>query len=348
MRIFFSCILFFTMTQFTNSALSQDYALIENSLTYYLTVKGEKPEKFNVYDRMKEHEVPGVSIAIVNHGKLAWAKSWGFKNASKKNLVTNETLFQAASLSKPLSAIAALRLVEEGLLSLDAPINNYLKRWKISENELTIETPVTLRMLLTHTGGLTVTGFSGYKQTDKIPTTVHLLNGETPANTEAIFVDIKPNTEWRYSGGGYTVAQLAMEDVTGLKYPEIMKKYVLEPFKMNHSSHEIIHSEKIQNQLAFAHDANGKLLEGKYNLYPEMAAASLWTTPTDLAKVVIHTNNIYHQIDEPLLNANSAKELLQIHKGDWGIGYDVTDHENGIKSFSHTGSNEGYKLIFLD
>ncbi|MBT5766331.1 MAG: beta-lactamase family protein, partial [Kordiimonadaceae bacterium] len=109
------------------------------------------------------------------------------------------------------------------LLSLDAPINNYLKRWKISENELTIETPVTLRMLLTHTGGLTVTGFSGYKQTDKIPTTVQILNGETPANTEAVFVDIKPNTEWRYSGGGYTVAQLAMEDVTGLKYPEIIK-----------------------------------------------------------------------------------------------------------------------------
>jgi len=96
-------------------------------------------------------------------------------------------------------------------------------------------------MLLTHTGGLTVTGFSGYKQTDKIPTTVQILNGETPANTEAVFVDIKPNTEWRYSGGGYTVEQLSMEDVTGLKYPEIMKKYVLEPFKMNHSSYEIIH-----------------------------------------------------------------------------------------------------------
>lgn len=339
------------LTQAPLFASAQDYNDIENSLTYYLAIEGEIPERYNILDRLKKHNIPAVSVAIILNNEITWAKSWGIKDVSTDEPVNTETLFQAASVSKPLSAIAAMRLVEEGLLSLDDPINNYLKRWKIPENDFTKITPVTLRMILTHTAGLSITGFPGYKHNQELPSITNILNGVSPANTNAVIVDQEPDTEWRYSGGGYTIAQLAMEDVTGLSYPEIMKKYVLDPFGMENSTYEINLTNNVIKKIAYAHDSNGDVFgsnkDGKYHLYPEMAAASLWTNPTDLAKAAIHTNYIYAQSSNSILNKTSSKELFKIHKGDWGIGYDINHYNNGAISFSHTGSNEGYKANFI-
>ncbi|MCC3859787.1 serine hydrolase domain-containing protein [Pseudemcibacter aquimaris] len=350
MRIILLIQFIFLFTHISITSYAQNYDQIENSLTYYLGVKGETAEKFNITERMNYHDVPGVTVAIVENDEIAWVKSYGVKSTANGEAVTKDTVFQSASISKPLSAIAALRLVEEGLLSLDEPINNYLKRWKISENELTKEKPVTLRMILTHTAGLTISGFPGYGHNVELPTLVQIVSGKDPANTDEVFVENLPGSKWNYSGGGYTIAQMAMEDVTGLKFPEIMQKYVIEPFGMEHSSYEInLSDEKLQN-IAFAHDYKGQPINDNpiesYHLYPEMAAASLWTNPTDLAKALKQVNKIYHQKDGSILSKEMATELFKIHQNNWGIGFRVFQHDNNIMEFGHTGSNEGYKANF--
>lgn len=355
MRFLILLILFLPIS---SVSIAQDYSKIENSLTQYISIKGQKSEKFNILDRMEKHNVPGVSIAIVHGNKLAWFKTWGLKNTSTGAVVEAETLFQAASISKPMTAIAALRLVEEGLLTLDDPINNFLKRWKVPQNNFTKETPVTLRGLLTHTAGTSVSGFPGYKHNDNLPTVVQILNGEKPANTGAVIVDGEPNTRWRYSGGGYTIAQLAMEDVTGLEFPDIMRKYVLDPFGMENSTFEIRLSDEQLQKTASAHNRKGEALgtadnvdEGNFHLYPEMAAASLWTNPKDLAKAIIHTNNIYHQNMASILSDALAKEMFKIHAGNQGLGYQLEVSKGKVVGFGHDGSNQGFKAnltAFLD
>ena len=173
---------------------------IENSLLKAIQVKGQEPELMNIYDRMEFHKVPGVSIAIVKDGKLAWAKGYGIANTNTGKEVDVNTMFQAGSISKPLAALAALKLVEEGKINLDEDVNSYLKDWKVEENRFTETEKISIRGLLTHTAGMTVHGFPGYQQTDTFPTIVEVLNGE--GNTATIFPDTIPGSIWRYSGGG--------------------------------------------------------------------------------------------------------------------------------------------------
>lgn len=197
------------------------------------------------------------------------------------------TLFQAGSISKPVAALAALRLVEQGKLSLDEDVNAKLVSWKVPGNEFTKEQKVTLRRLLTHSAGLTVHGFPGYAAGAQVPTLVQVLNGEKPANTPAIRVDTVPGRLWRYSGGGYTIMQQLLIDVTQKSFPELMRQLVLEPAGMKHSTYEQPLPPARAGEAATAHDANGQPVKGQFHTYPEMAAAGLWTTPTDLALLAI-------------------------------------------------------------
>ena len=157
-------------------------ARVEGGISRAIQVRGQEPERFSIQERMTFYHVPGVSVAVLEGGRIAWTKGYGVKDVDTGEPVTPQTLFQAASISKPVAATAALRLVEEGLLDLDAPVNDYLKRWKIPDNEFTREHPVTLKHLLTHTGGLTVHGFPGYALTDEVPTTLEVLDGAGPAS----------------------------------------------------------------------------------------------------------------------------------------------------------------------
>lgn len=161
--------------------------------------------------------VPGVSIAVMHHGQLEWAKGYGIARPDGSP-VDAQTLFQAGSISKPLAAMAALRLVEQRKLSLDNDINASLVSWKLPTSDAAKGKPVTLREILTHTAGLTVHGFPGYAAGETVPSVAQVLDGEPPANTRAVRVDTEPGTIWRYSGGGLTIMQLAMTDVTGQKF----------------------------------------------------------------------------------------------------------------------------------
>ena len=204
---------------------------VEAGLLPAAYIKGTSPAAA-LAERMKFFKIPGVSVAVVNDGRVEWARGFGVRDAAGAEPVVPETLFQAGSISKPVAALAALRLVQEGKLALDEDVNAKLVSWKVPENEFTKEQKVTLRRLLTHNAGLTVHGFPGYTADATVPTVVQILNGEKPANTAAIRVDTVPGKIWRYSGGGYTVMQQLVADVAKRPFAEVAKRLVLDPAGM--------------------------------------------------------------------------------------------------------------------
>jgi len=168
-----------------------------------------------------------VSIALINDGRIEWARGYGTLEAAGKATVTPETLFQAASISKSLTAMVTLRLVEQGKLDLDSDVNKRLVSWKVPENEFTKEQKVTVRRLLAHTAGVTVPGFLGYEVGETLPTLRQILDGEKPANSAPIRVDMTPGGKFRYAGGGYVILQQLIMDVSGKSFPELMQKTLL-------------------------------------------------------------------------------------------------------------------------
>jgi CubicO group peptidase (beta-lactamase class C family) len=169
---------------------------------------------FDIEAVMAEHYIPGASVAVIDDGEIAWAESYGVLEVGKAAPVSAETRFQAASISKPLTALAVLGLVQEGRLALDEDIRGYQSSWRLPEND-GWQPRVTLRQLLSHSGGTTVTGFLGYPAGARVPTLRQVLDGEKPANSAPILVDTVPGLHFRYSGGGYTILQQLIEDVTG-------------------------------------------------------------------------------------------------------------------------------------
>jgi CubicO group peptidase (beta-lactamase class C family) len=241
----------------------------------------------NVRKLMEAYKIPGLSVTIINDFKIASARAFGVTEAGGTTPVSTRTLFQAGSISKPVAAVGALNLVEQRKLSLDDDVNRKLRSWKVPENEFTKEQKVTLRRILSHSAGLTVHGFPGYAVDQPLPTLTQILNGEKPANTPPVRVDFVPGTRWRYSGGAVLIEQQLMIDVTGKPFPQLMREIVFSKIGMNDSTYEQPLPRARAATAATGTYANGKAVAGRWHVYPEMAAAGLWTTPSDLAKLAI-------------------------------------------------------------
>ena len=302
------------------------------------------PPSLSLRERMAYHKVPGVSIAVIDDSKIQWAKGYGVRDAKEKNLVTTDTLFQAASVSKSVAAAAALHLVEKGRISLDEDINNKLASWKVPENGLTREEKVTLRRILRHKAGLSVHGFGGYKPGSPLPLLVQILNGEKPANNAPIRVVIEPGRKDQYSGGGFTVMQQLMIDLMQRPFPDIMEKTVLHPLGMTRSTYAQPLPEEFLSSASSGHLANGRPIRGKHNIHPEMAAAGLWTTPTDLGKFAIAVILAWAGESDIVLSKKMARLMLSDHGDNRGLGFRVSDSGKDFL-ISHSGSNAGFRCI---
>jgi CubicO group peptidase (beta-lactamase class C family) len=307
-------------------------------------VQGEVPPTQSLADRMAELKVPGVSIAVIHEGRIEWARGFGVTRGGGPD-VTEKTLFQAASISKPVFALAVLRLVEAGKLNLDANVNDYLKRWKLPENDFTRQKPVTLREVLTHSAGLTVHGFPGYAADGKIPGVEQILDGTPPANTGAIRVDILPGSQWRYSGGGYVLAQQLLSDVTGVPLPKLMRDTVLAPLGMSLSTYEQPLPAARLAEVAMPHGGQGQLLDEGPHVYPEMAPAGLWTTPADLARYALGVQAALTGKSK-VIAAKTARAMLTPVIGQQGLGPQLGG-ATARKYFSHGGANAGYRCLLV-
>ena len=317
---------------------------VESGLLPAIVVRGEAAPTATLEERMAFFKVPGVSIAVIKDGALHWSQGYGIADSARQTMVDTATLFQAGSISKPLAALAALRLVQEGRLDLDADVNTYLKSWQIPEHEFAGEAPVTLRHLLTHTGGTTVHGFPGYTHQDSFPSVISVLEGK--GNTPAVVVDTKPGTNWRYSGGGYTIMELVVEDVTGMPLEEYTEAYVLDPLGMRGSTFAQPLPDSQHGRASAAYDATGKYIEGGWHNYPEQAAAGLWTTPNDLARYAIAMQHAYAGEDEHVLNQEMVEAMFTKHENGWGLGPALSGEGDSLR-FQHGGKNAGFSNVFF-
>jgi CubicO group peptidase (beta-lactamase class C family) len=296
-------------------------------------------------DRMAAYHVPGVSVAVIHNGAIEWAQGFGVVRLGGAP-VTEKTLFQAGSISKPVAAMAALHLVEQGKLSLDTDVNEALTSWKIPPSAALPEAMVTLRELLTHTAGLTVHGFPGYAAGAPIPTLVQVLNGEAPANTPPVLLEDAPGSGWMYSGGGYTVMQQLLLDVSHQPFSNLLHDTVLAPIGMTHSTYEQPLPLELRPGAATPYKADGAPVEGGFHTYPEMAAAGLWTTPTDLARFAIEIQRSLHADANHVLSPEMTKQMLVAGKGHYGLDLEIGGSSEN-RYVAHGGVDEGFEDVLV-
>lgn len=316
----------------------------DQGLVPQVLVKGETPALAPLAGRMAELKVPGVSVAVIHQGRIEWARGYGVTSMGGAP-VTENTLFQAASISKPVFALAVLHQVDAGKLDLDTNVNEYLKTWKLPDNEFTREQKVTLRRILSHTAGLTVHGFAGYEAGGPLPNMAQILDGAPPANSPAIRVDVVPGTLYRYSGGGYTLAQLLLGDVTGQPLPKLMHDTVLAPLGMKLSTYEQPLPQARLGEVALPYRGDGTPVAGGPHVYPELAAAGLWTTPSDLARYALGVRAALAGKSK-VISAATARVMLTRQLGDHAVG-PVVGGSTARKFYSHNGGNEGYRCVLV-
>lgn len=314
---------------------------VEQNLFPAVIEAGAKP--LSLFDRMEAYGVPGISVAVIHQGKLDWARGWGVRDTQSCQPVTPDTAFQAASISKAVTAALALRMVEQGRIALDRDINTYLRSWRLPNT--TAASPITLHGLLSHTAGLNVHGFPGYRAGIAVPAAIQVLNGQPPANTEAVRVTTAPGSEWRYSGGGYVIAQVALEDVTGKSFERLAAEEIFHRVGMRQSTFSQPPVQTIAANSAKAH-SDGKVIPGGYHVYPELAPAGLWTTAGDLARLLIDLQASANGQPARILSPAMAKAMLTPVKGDWGLGPALSG-TGASRRFGHDGVNEGFQSTMV-
>jgi CubicO group peptidase (beta-lactamase class C family) len=292
---------------------------------------------------MDRVRVPGVSIAVIKDFAIHWAKGYGLADVESKQPVETTTLFQAASISKPVTAMAAMRLAQEGKLAIDDDVNKILKSWKVPA-PTGWSGVVTPRTLMSHTSGSDDGfGFPGYDPDAPRPTLIQILNGQPPSNVGKVLFARPPYQAFKYSGGAVTLMQMALTDLTGLRFHEFMQAAVLGPLEMTSSTFEQPISGPLAVRTARAHSREGLARPVKWHVYPEQAAAGLWTTPTDLARAAIEVQRALRGPRGAVLTQASAREMTTpVGVGPYAVGFSVDKRGEGWY-FSHGGSNWGFQ-----
>jgi CubicO group peptidase (beta-lactamase class C family) len=289
--------------------------------------------------------VPGASIAVISHNEIEWSQGFGVLEAGGLAPVTPDTLFQACSISKAVTSVAALRLVQEGVLDLDRDVNAYLTSWQVPPRG-SHQPVVTLRQLLSHTSGLNFPWSAGYHPEQEVPTLLEVLNGDKPSLYPAVELTSTPGRRFAYSAGGYCVVQQVLVDMLDKPFAELMRDLVLEPLQMQQSIYEQPLPQHLWDCAATGHRSNGKPVAGKWRVYPEMAAAGLWTTPSDLARLAIDLQRALSGEPDTLLEEHTVRQMLTPtanagDRGRVGLGVFIERTRSGLK-FGHPGDNEGY------
>lgn len=308
--------------------------------------QGERTLHLSLSQWMQALAVPGLSVAVIDDYRVVWTKAYGVTTPGPMGSpITPGTIFQAASIAKPVTALAILHQVEHGSLDLDADINDYLQSWKLPGDDRRPGEKVSLRRLLAHTGGVTPGGFAGYERTAAAPGIVAVLGGVAPATNAPTRVVSKPGAEVAYSGLGYSLLQLALMDRLQQPFEAILAETVLQPLGMRDSTFEQQLPDALLARAARGHLGVGAAIEGGWRVHPELAAAGLWTTPADLAALIIDVAKSRRGDQGRLLSSDLTRQMLSLHQDGMGLGFVV--REDGAQGyFAHSGGNEGYFAHF--
>jgi len=314
---------------------------VETNLVANIQAEGDST--WTLKGRMAYYHIHGVSIAVIHNYKIEWAKGYGWADDSLKIPVTTQTLFQAGSISKSLNSIGVLELVQDKKVDLYTDINTYMQSWKFPYDSLSGGKKITIANLLSHSAGLTVHGFGGYEKGDTIPNIEQVLDGKKPANSPAVRSMYEPGLKYEYSGGGTTISQLIVMDVTHKPYDKYMYDNVLKPLGMTASTYQQPPVDKSPALVSAAYYPNGKEVTGKYHIYPEQAAAGLWTNPTDLCKYIIETQLAYAGRSHKVLSQQmTSLRLTPYIDKSAAFGVFIDSYPDGTKYFEHGGVDEGF------
>ena len=313
---------------------------VENNITGRIILNDEQPS--TITERMAEYNLKGLSIAVIQDYKIVWAKGYGWADEENKIPVTTETLFEPGSISKSLNALGILKLAQEKRIDLNTDINTYLTSWKFPYDSLSKGKKITLAQILSHTAGLSTHGFPGHDINGPIPTVFDVLDGTKPAVTPAVRSMFEPGLMFEYSGGGITISQLLLMDVTKQEYATWMYENILKPIGMENSSFAQPPAKDKQPLCASGYNADGSPVSNKFHVYPEQAAAGLWMTPSDLCNYVIDMQLAYQGKPSKVLNSEMVKlHLTTYNDGPTSLGSFIEDHE-GAKYFEHGAYNDGF------
>ncbi|MDD3146742.1 MAG: serine hydrolase [Candidatus Riflebacteria bacterium] len=297
---------------------------------------------------LKKHNVAGISFAVLRDFHLAYARCEGFISKESHEPLWPDTVFQAASVSKTISAVLTMILVEKGRLDLDRPVNEYLKSWKLPENDFTSRVPVTIRHILSHFSGINVPSYRGFLKEGPIPTLQDVLNGTGSCDAPAVIVENPVDGQFAYSTGSFAVLQTVLQDVTGESFEALVQRELLQPLNMHRSFFEQPLSEHSGRNAACGHSADGEPVDGNWFVYPTQAGSGIWTTPTDLAKFALHLQKILQGSSSGLLQPQSLKEMLSPYREPFfGLGFALYSDKGPGLYFGHTGNTEGYRSMFI-
>jgi len=324
-------------------------ARVERGLLPTVAVRGRNDPTYLFDNRMRHYGVPGVSISVIDGRRVAWERAYGTTEAGGAQRVDATTLFQAGSISKAITAVAALHFVDRGFLQLDEDVNLRLVGWKVPQSELTHDRPVTLRGLLSHGAGLNIPSFRGYGAGAPLPTLLQVLQGAPPANTPPVRVEHAPGTQWSYSGGGLSVVQQLLIDVSSRPFADILQETVFDRAGMTRTVAEQPLSAAHSTSAATGH-SSGAPVPGRWRVHPEVAAAGLWSTAEDLGRFGVAVLRAIGGERDALLRPATASELITRQIGDWGLGFALgggTIVGGDSPAVGHDGSTAGYAARLL-
>jgi len=297
---------------------------------------------------LKQNNVAGISIAVLRDFHLAYAQCEGVISRESGEPLWPDTIFQAASVSKIISAVLTMILVEKGKLDLDRPVNQYLKSWKLPENDFTSKTPVTIRRILSHFSGINVPSYRGFLKESPIPTLQDVLNGTGPSDAPAVIVENPVDGQFAYSTGSFAVLQTILQDVSGENFEALIQRELLQPLNMQRSFFAQPLSDHLSRNAACGHSSNGEPVDGNWFVYPTQAGSGIWTTPTDLAKFALHLQKILQGKTSGLLQPQSLKAMLSPYREPFfGLGFALYNDKGPGLFFGHTGNTEGYRSMFI-
>ncbi len=314
---------------------------LENGICGQVKFLGEDENFSSISDKMSEYNIPGLSLAIINQGKIEWTDIYKNANFPEEQHLNCSSIFQTASLSKPVTFLAALRMQSAGEIDLDENIQKYLKDFVLPHGKQTKENPVTFRNIFSHTSGISAGGYEGYARNRSIPSDLDILRGSEGVNTPAIEVSTPPNETLAYSGGGYTLAELALQDIYNDEFSNIMKKWILEPVGMQNSEFTQPLPDSKGNQVAKGHTQSGDVLDGGWRNHPEQAAAGLWSNATDMAKFLIEIYKAY-QGRSSLFTQSDIQSIIKHERDGHVYGFILNRTGNDV-SITHYGGNVGYR-----
>lgn len=295
---------------------------------------------------LQEYKLSGVSVAVVDNYQIIYSATEGEKVFGSGEKIDENTAFSTASISKPITALLVAMLEEQGKLSMDDSVARYLKRWKLSESDFPQPEKITFRRLLSHTAGTTQGGFVDYYEGDDVPSAIDSLNGvKVPRYNTPISLMFEPGTAWAYSGGGYVIVQVAIEDLTGKSLPQLAQEMLFAPLGLANTTMHQPNTQAFLSNVASVHNDDLTVIGSGLPICPQIAPSGMWSSAVDMAKLVIEMQKALAGKPTQVISSNVARKTTQIETldavGGWGLGWMRMEANGNLDWFSHGGANTG-------